>query len=270
MVIDVHTHIFPKEVAKKALPKLLAAGQGNLTAYTDATFDGLRKSMDLSGIDLSVVLPIATSPSQGQGILSWIKTLKDVDSRVLFFASVHPLDPHLTDILKEVVDLGLKGLKLHPQYQNFAVDSKEAYKLYDIAFKNNLILHFHAGFDIGFPKSDLATAFRFANLKKEFPEGTVVLAHAGGYRDWDKVYNLLSEKGFYFDSAFALNALLEQKDPHLINLFHKNQDFFLFGTDSPWEDQKKDAQKVKNSDFFTPLQKELLLFKNAQKLLGLS
>jgi len=41
------------------------------------------------------------------------------------------------------------------------------------------------------------------------------------------------------------------------------------GSDSPWRDQKKYVDLIRNSDTLTPEQKEKLFFSNAQKLIKL-
>jgi predicted TIM-barrel fold metal-dependent hydrolase len=50
-------------------------------------------------------------------------------------------------------------------------------------------------------------------------------------------------------------------------LFLQNEDFFLFGTDSPWCDQKNYVDLIRESTTLTPEQKEKLFYKNIQKLI---
>lgn len=268
MVIDTHTHIFPDEVAKKAIPNLLLAAQGTLKAHTEGTQKSLLESMERSGVDYSVVLTIATSPDQGKGILKWIKNASKTTNKLIFFGSVHPQDSDYKELLNKISGEGLKGLKFHPQYQNYPVDSKEVYPIYEEALKKGLILHFHAGFDIGFPRSDYASAQRFRNLLTDFPQMNAVLAHAGGFKEWHQVYSCLHDKKAYFDISFALDDMLNQGDISLVKLFKEKEDFFVFGTDSPWRDQKEDLEQIQGSWFFSEEQKRKLLSENALKLLG--
>ena len=63
MTIDFHTHCFPDALAVKAVSRLSAVS-GGLTPYTDGTLAGLRRSMVEGGVSASVVMHIATNPTQ--------------------------------------------------------------------------------------------------------------------------------------------------------------------------------------------------------------
>ncbi len=264
MIIDAHTHIFPDWVAGKALSTVMSNMKGKLNACTDGTLGGLLASMDNAGVDVSVILPVATSPGQGRGILQWIKTAP-FSPRIIFFGSVHPEDPDYGNQIREMADLGLQGLKFHPAYQNFPVNSKEAYAVYEEALKHNLVLYFHAGYDPSVPGCDFTSVERYAVLAKDFHGSKIVLAHGGGYDEWDRVLDLLGDKGCYFDIAFVLENM--KRDEKALELYRQNEDYFLFGTDSPWRDQKKYADLIRNSETLTQEQKEKLFFGNVQKLI---
>ena len=62
MIVDFHTHTFPDAIAPAAIGKLQAAS--HTKPFTDGTVNGLRASMAAAGIDISMVLPVATSPKQ--------------------------------------------------------------------------------------------------------------------------------------------------------------------------------------------------------------
>ncbi len=90
MIIDAHTHIYPDAVAKKALKTVITNIKGKLNAYTNGTLDGLLASMDAAGIDRSIVLPIATDPRHGNGILEWIRQEMQRCSRLIFLSLWDP------------------------------------------------------------------------------------------------------------------------------------------------------------------------------------
>jgi predicted TIM-barrel fold metal-dependent hydrolase len=264
VIIDAHTHIFPDWVAGRALSTVMSNMKGKLKACTDGTLGGLLTSMDMAGVDVSIILPVATSPGQGRGILQWIKTAP-ASPRIIFFGSVHPGDPDCGAQIREMVDFGLQGLKFHPAYQNFPVNSKEACAVYEEALKHDLVLYFHAGYDPSVPGCDYTSVERYAALLKDFHGSKIVLAHGGGYDEWDKALNMLSARGCYFDIAFVLENMKRSKEA--MELYRQNEDYFLFGTDSPWRDQKKYVDLIRDSETLTPEQKEKLLYKNAQKLI---
>ena len=77
MFIDFHTHIFPPAIAPRTVEALRAGAKRiagvDMQAHTDATDDGLRASMKRHGVDLSLVMPIATKPSQTENINRYAK-----------------------------------------------------------------------------------------------------------------------------------------------------------------------------------------------------
>lgn len=265
VIIDAHTHIYPDLVAKKAIRTVISNLDGRLNAYTAGTLDSLMDSMDDAGVDISIILPVATNPGHGNGILQWIKKLAPISPRIIFFGSVHPEDPDHRNCIGQMKEFGLQGLKFHPGYQGFAVDSKAAYEVYEKALKHDMVLYFHSGYDPSLPGCDFTSIERYAALLKDFGGSKIVLAHGGGYGEWGKVMDLLGDKKCYFDVAFVLESMERDKDAR--ELYRQNEDYFLFGSDSPWREQKKYVEMIRNSTALTPEQKEKLFFKNVQKLI---
>ena len=62
MIIDFHTHIFPDEIAPKTIPALEKVS--GIKAATDGTLTGLLQSMEQTGVDISVIMPVVTKPAQ--------------------------------------------------------------------------------------------------------------------------------------------------------------------------------------------------------------
>jgi predicted TIM-barrel fold metal-dependent hydrolase len=267
VIIDAHTHIYPDLVAKKAIRTIITNIKGQLVAHTNGTFDGLMDSMDTADVDISIVLPVATSPGQGSGILQWIKVLAPRSPRMIFFGSVHPQDPDYRNCIRQMKDFGLQGLKFHPGYQGFAVDSKAAYAIYEEALKHDMVMYFHSGYDPSLPECDYTSVERFAALLKDFKGAKIVLAHGGGFGEWNKVMDLLGDKECFFDVAFVLESMERCKEAK--ELYRQNEDRFLFGSDSPWRDQKKYVELIRNSTTLTREQKEKLFSINARKLIKL-
>ncbi len=265
MIIDAHTHIYPDHIAGKAVSTILGNTNGQVQAHTDGTLVNLLSSMETAGVDLSIVLTIATSPLQGGGILKWLKKIISHTQRLIYFGSVHPDDPNSKNVIREMAGLGLQGLKFHPDYQGFPADAGKAYKIYEEAARNDLIIYFHSGIDLSMPDSDYATVERFAKVLRDFAGAKIIMAHGGGYDQWDKVLDLFGDKKCYYDTSFVLEKILTDKNA--IELYRENEDYFIFGTDSPWKDQKKYVDLLENTNIFTKEQKDKLFYKNILKLL---
>ena len=265
MIIDAHTHIYPDSVAARAISTIVENGGGRVVHFTDGTLNGLLRSMDNAGIDYSIVLPVATSPGQAAGILQWIRSIAPGSPRMIFFGSVHPLDPDYKSTIKEMKACGLQGIKFHPGYQNFPGDSPGALRVYEEVLNNDLVLHFHSGFDPSLPECDYTSIERFGNILKALPGSKIILAHAGGMYEWQKVMDHLVDKGCYFDLAFVLEMM--QGDKTARQLYRQNEDYFVFGTDSPWCDQKKYVELIRDSPTLSQEQKDKIFFGNLLKLI---
>jgi len=66
MIIDFHTHTFPDKIAASAVDKLKHLSHS--APFTDGTDVSLTASMDKAGVDVSVILPVATSARQVRNI----------------------------------------------------------------------------------------------------------------------------------------------------------------------------------------------------------
>ncbi|MFX4261568.1 amidohydrolase family protein [Pelotomaculum propionicicum] len=267
MIIDAHTHIYPDRVAEKAVSTILGNTKGKVDAHTDGTFDNLLSSMETAGVDLSIVLTVATTREQGCGILRWLRQMVDRTPRMIYFGSVHPYDPNNKSVIHEMIEMGIQGLKFHPAYQGFPADSREAYKVFEEALKNDLILYFHSGFDLSMPDTDYASIERFVNVLRDFAgDGVkIIMAHAGGDGEWEKILDLYGDKKCYYDTSFVLEKMV--LDENAKELYRQNEDYFIFGSDSPWRDQKKYVDFLSNSDLFSQEQKDKLFYKNILKLI---
>ena len=107
MLIDFHTHTFPNELAEKVLPKI--AGDASIRYYTEATNSSLLESMDRAHVDMSVILPVVTKPSQCETINRTAKEVNDrYFPRLLSFGGIHPDNENYREILKGLQNNGVK------------------------------------------------------------------------------------------------------------------------------------------------------------------
>lgn len=229
-VFDAHAHCFPDAVAQRAVAHL--AQEGSLPYYSDGTFGGLcgyeRKA---SGFCL---LPIATKPSQTRSINRFSASVNGRNGAVAF-GSIHPASEDVAGELDELCALGLKGLKLHPEYQEFFADDPAMFPLYRAIFERGLILHFHAGEDLGFRPPVRGAADRIAKVCDAFPGATVVAAHMGSFRQWDMAAtHLAGRRNLYMDTSFAADWMDAGRFRALVR--KHGADRVLFGTDAPWSD----------------------------------
>lgn len=262
-VFDSHTHHFPDKVAPKAL-KALACPSWNVFPFTDGTRAGLIASMSSGGVELSLNLPVTTTPEAVESVNRWAAAGNKPP--VLSLGSVHPGYADPAKVLESVRDLGLRGVKMHPEFQAFRPEEERLNPIWRACSELGLIVWFHAGCDINFPRPPRSSPAAFAALHKRFPSLKMVLAHMGGWEMWDETDKELVGAGVMLDTSFTQGLLPPEKLASIIK--RHGPDKVLFGTDSPWRDQRQEVEKF----MALPLsddEKKMILYDNAAKLLGL-
>lgn len=277
MRIDIHTHIFPDAIAEKALCKLTESTRsyesiyGVITPYTNATADGLLASSKAAGLDYSVVLPIATSPHPSHTINNFAAAINKRPG-LRSFGSVHPRNPEAMQELERIKELGLRGIKLHPEYQNCYVDESATIAVVKKATELGLWVLFHAGRDIGIQGPVHCAPEHVARLRDAVPDAHIILAHLGGFNMWKEIEGVLPSLGVYVDTSFSISKFTEQWELFARMIRALGVDRVMFGTDSPWNDQTQ-AVHVTEKFFkeygFSKPESDAIFGGNAAKILGL-
>ncbi len=262
-IIDFHTHIFPDSLASRAISALMENAAGGTKAYTDGTCGGLLQSMRTSGVTTSVLLPIATKPSQVQTINNGCTAL--MTPQLIPFGTLHPEMTGIADEVQRIKTMGIKGIKLHPEYQDFYIDDPKNFPMYEALSDAGLVVVLHAGKDPGPFTCDHALPEALVTIAENFPKLKIVAAHMGGWQVWAEVEKKISVKSMFFDTA-AVREFLPKED--FVRMMRKQgAEKILFGSDSPWYDQSDDIQWLDGLPISLE-EKELIFYKNAELLLG--
>ena len=295
MVIDFHVHAFPDKIAAKAVESLEAVY--DVKAFSDGTIARLLAHMAESGVDLSVVQAVSTAPQQVISINTWVSYLSQISGEsvndldegrqppIIGFGTIHPEFEAYRDEIQRMKELGIKGVKFHPTFQEFYPDDERMFPIYEESIRAGLIILFHAGDEIKPAPLIYSTPQRLARVldamqseidnhnfrvkTENKPSGPVkiVAAHLGGYRMWDQVEEHLLGRDLYFDVSYVLGHL----DLALAVRIMRSHgiDRILFGSDFPFAQQRKCIQAILQLDI-TQEEKEKILGENASRLLGLS
>lgn len=264
MIIDFHTHIFPDKIAARSIEALSKVS--GVQAATDGTLNGLLASMDRSGVDLSVIMPVVTKPSQFESVNTFAaKVNEQYAGRLLSFGGIHPDSEDYKVELNRIKELGLSGIKLHPDYQGVMIDDVRYMNIMEYADALGLVIMVHAGIDIGLPEPVHCPPDKARKVLDAIKPQKLVLAHMGGWKQWEEVYEYLAGEPVYLDTAFSFDYMSQDM---FMNLYEKHdKDKILFATDSPWSDAGRDIEAI-NSMPITAEEKETIFSGNAKKLLG--
>ena len=291
MIIDFHTHIFPDKIAAKTIESLGAIA--GVKAATDGTLNGLLDSMKNSNVDMSLIMPVCTKPEQFENINNFAGKINDTyNSRVLSFGGIHPDCENYKEKLDYIKALGLPGIKIHPDYQRVMIDDIRFMRIIEYANELGLIILTHAGIDIGLPEPIHCPPDKMRKVLDIIKPEKMILAHLGGWKQWDKVYEYLAGENVYLDTAFMVGVSLNYKKNKVLlsedkqsenrvkyteyveqNLFLKilkkhGAGKILFATDSPWSEAKIGIEYIKNLPI-NEEEKKQILSENAIKLLNI-
>ncbi len=262
MIIDFHTHAFPPKIAGKAMEKL-SFSSGGLIPQTDGTVYDLKRIMQKDGVDKSVTLAIATNESQQQAVNDYIKS-QECDE-IIPFGSVFPWAQSALYELERIKEMGMKGIKLHPEYQQFFADDEKMKPLYRKISQLGLIVIFHAGEDFGYPGPYHATPERLRTAAK-WIDSPMICAHWGSSCMGEDVLKYLCDVPVYFDTAFGYGTMPKERAQRILD--KKGADYILFGSDCPWHAPSWDIKMINTLDI-SEEDKEKIFHLNAEKLLGI-
>jgi predicted TIM-barrel fold metal-dependent hydrolase len=258
-IIDIHTHAWPDAVAAKAVPALVEAGDGLVPRY-DGTVSGLLAEMDRTGVDVSVIQPVATRPAQVAPINDWAAA--QVSGSIVAFGAMHPDLEDAPAEISRMRALGLRGFKMHPEHQSFAPDDPRMDAIYEAAVEHGMIVFFHAGADV-IHATVHGTPASFAAVMDKWPGLTAVLAHLGGFREWKAVSEHLAARDVWLDTAYTIGHLPDQEIVALVRAHGPER--VLFGSDAPWTDAAVEAAHLRSLPF-SPEELDGILGGNAERL----
>ena len=264
MFIDFHTHAFPPKIAAAAISKL-ADASGGLCPQTDGTVDSLLAEMNADGVEIAVVQSIATNPHQQAKVNDYAFEM-DKNPRIVAFGSVHPDAPDALIELERIKAAGLKGVKLHPEYQNFFVDDPKMRPIYKKIAELGLVTLFHAGVDYGFapPYHCMPDQLLRAMAWIDSP---VVAAHWGGLCCGDEVLQkLCGIDNLWFDTAFGHGTMAKSMAQAIVD--KQTPDRLLFASDMPWHRPAWERRLIESLDLSED-DKQKIYHQNAEKLLAL-
>ena len=272
MYIDFHTHAFTDAIAERAIGKLAdtlmnADYRAKEPPVTNGTVGQLLQRMDEWGVDKSVILPIATKPSQQNTINNWAKSVQEeFPDRLICFGTVHPDAEDALAELERIKEIGLKGVKLHPDYQGFFADDEKLFPIYKKCAELDLPVILHAGLDVVSMDCIHCMPHMSAKIIEAVPELTLILAHLGGSECWDDVEKYLVGKNVYLDTAF-IGGLIS--DEQALRIFRDHgTDKILFASDCPWHPASREMAMLDRLPL-TAEEKEDITHRNAERLLKL-
>jgi len=268
MLIDFHVHAFADEIAERAVAALIK--NSGFPCMTNGTIGETLSSLLKWGADYGVLLPIATKPSQQFKINNWAaeqKRLKTDDAAgIIPFGSVHPDAPDISEELERIKSLGLKGIKLHPDYQNVFIFDEKMQIIYRRCSELGLPLILHMGHDPVSPLVRHAMPCHLAEIARVYPGLKIIGAHLGGMYAWEEVRRYLCGiDNVWLDTAFLSGYISAELMTDIIRKHGAER--ILFASDCPWHTPEQERVFIETLPL-TENEKDRIYWKNAKELLS--
>jgi predicted TIM-barrel fold metal-dependent hydrolase len=264
-IIDIHTHTYPNAIAERA--KVALEHFYEFTCEGDGTVDDLAESSEKAGVSGMLLLSVATNVKQIKNVNLWAASAKaDLVARgfeAAAFGGIHQDCPDMAAELDHIKELGLSGIKIHPDIQGVDIDDRRMYELYSL-IEGELPIYFHMGDNR--PQYRFSEAQRLIKIMKEFPRLKVIAAHFGGYCAWEQSKELIRAGGenIMFDTSSALWAMTPEDADKLVGIL--GVEHLMFGTDYPVmhaENELKLFMKLK----LTESERQDILYNNAKSFI---
>lgn len=256
-ICDAHGHIFPEKIADKAVSAI-----GNFYGIEMDSLGGRAKALIKSGKEIGVthylVCSTATTTHQVESINRFIADKCEKHSEFVGFGTLHPDYDDIEGQVNFCIENGIKGIKLHPDFQQFDIDDEKAFKIYEIT-EGRLPILFHTGDN----RYDFSSPARLKTVAENFPKQIIFAAHFGGYRRWeDATINLAGLENVFFDTSSSLPFITAEYAKELISAF--GTDRLFFGSDFPMWNHADELERFMNLGLSPEVNRKILSenFKN--------
>ena len=258
-VIDAHSHIYPDKIACKASSAVGDFYGVDMNAK-NASAASMLAACEGSPITHHLVHSVATTPGQVPIINDFIAEQCRAHDNFVGFATMHQDFEDVEGEIDRAIQLGLKGVKIHPDTQKVNMDDPRLMRVYEI-IEGRLPLIVHTGdyrYDYSHPR-------RLKNILRTFPNLVVDAAHYGGWAIPEQGYDYLHDENLFIDISSSMQFLGARRSRELIEMWGTER--VLFGSDFPmWS--PVDEYNTFMSLGFTDDECENMLWHNCERFLG--
>ena len=260
-IFDVHVHIYPDKIAEKASASVGAFYDG-IPMHGSGTLEDCLRQQDEAGFTRFAAHSVALTPHNVGSINRFILSAQaQQPERIVPFAAIHPEMEDMEATVRDIVNQGFRGIKIHPDMQKFRVDDPAAAPMME-AIEGRLPLLIHCGdyrYDYDGPQ-------RILNLRRQHPKLQIICAHFGGWSEWNRAEELLPGNGLFIDTSSSLFKWPAERAAEAIHRFGVEN--VLFGTDYPMWNPKEELERFMQMRL-TDAEREDILWNNAQRILQL-
>lgn len=259
-IIDSHAHIYPEAISQRAVENVGAFYQMNMKG--SGTAENLIDMGKQAGITSFVVCSPALTANRVESINTFIHNVCKDTPELIGYGTLHADYENPEAEIARIKALGLRGVKIHPDSQQFNLDDPRMMRIYGMLESAGLPVLFHTGdyrYDCSHPR-------RLVHVLHTFPKLTCIAAHFGGWSVFDLALEYLLDENCYLDMSSAFAFLGMQRAKELISLYTPRR--MLFGSDFPMWDPREELEKFFSMGF-SDQENEAMLSGNISEILQL-
>lgn len=274
MVVDVHVHPPTEEFVKTLGPLFEPTIKYFRSDFKIKNFKEFAEDLRTQGITKAFLLPL-TSSIEGLGRITneHIAGICNSDPDLFIgFASFDLKGDYVSELKYAINNLGLKGIKIHPQLQLIRPDDEKISKVFEIADENKLPVVIHTGITGigagvkgggGLPL-ELGKPIYIDNLAIKYPNVNFIIAHFG-WPWYEEALAVAYHKGNVF---IDISGWSPKYIPQIVIKYMDSllQDKFLFGSDYPMLKPSRILNELKTLNLKDETLNKIL-YENAKKII---
>lgn len=252
MIVDIHTHVFN---AKQHFGSRLNADMERCGVDPTVWGNVEERHLETTKVaDVAVVFGLQASATGWNIPNDFVAAhVAKAPERLLFFASIDPLQPLYMDELERCHrELGAVGVKLAPLYQNVHPQDKRYYDIYRYCQLHGLPILFHAGTSfVSGTLLDYSRPVHFDAVAIDFPDLKIVLAHLGHPWEGETISVIRRHANVYADISALYYRPWQFYNSMRLLVEYKTQHKVLFGSDFPFTTTGDSIKNVRNLNNIT-------------------
>lgn len=265
-IFDIHVHIYPDAIAEKACETL---GQFyNFKTQCAGTYDDFilqATDMNLKGF---LTFSVAMNPKNVESInnktVQLVTNATDRGFQAIGYMAIHHDFPGIKTEVERCIGMGLRGVKIHPDFQRIDIDSPKLMELYE-SIEGRIPIIVHLGDER--PEFRYSEPIKLMNVLDKFPNLEVIATHMGGYRNWDQAEkHLFGRPNVWYDASSFFWAVNPDEAVKIIRA--AGTDRVLYGTDYPVMPLTSYLDLFMKCNL-TEQEREDILYNNAKRFFGL-
>lgn len=236
-IIDSHAHIFPHKIAEKATESI-SAFYFNRDMAHNASSEELLASGRKAGVEKYLVFSTATSEKQVRSINDFILSEAKEHPEFLPVGTMHADFADFEEEIERISAAGMKGIKLHPDFQRFNFDDDRMLAVYELLQEKEMFVITHSGdYRYGYSHPE-----RVARIAQKYKKLKIIAAHCGGWSQWEEARECAVLPNVWVDTSSSMGFADEDIINETIKCY--GEDKIFFGTDFPMWDHKEELERL--------------------------